>query len=61
MLNSEKKFRSLRDNKNKCSNSRVVRKNISERNKKNITPPPFKLNGRSLTMYQFALFALKNV
>ena len=35
----------------KYSNSRVVRKKNSERNKKTITPsplPPFKLNGRSL-------------
>ena len=34
MLNSGKKFRALRDKKNKYSNSRVVRKQISERNKK---------------------------
>ena len=34
MLNSEKKFRALRDKKNKYSNSHVVRKRISERNKK---------------------------
>ena len=34
MLYSEKKFRTLRDKKNKYSNSRVVWKNISERNKK---------------------------
>ena len=34
MLNSGKKFRALRDNKNKYSNSSVVRKKISERNKK---------------------------
>jgi hypothetical protein len=33
--------------KKKYSNSRVVRKNNSERNKKPY--PPFKLNGRSLT------------
>jgi hypothetical protein len=41
--------------KNKYSNSRVVGKKISERNKKNITPlpPPGKLNGRSLA---FAIF-----
>jgi hypothetical protein len=32
MLNSGNKFRTLRDKKNKYSNSRVVRKNISERN-----------------------------
>ena len=34
MLNSGKKFRALRDKKNKYSKSRVVRKQISERNKK---------------------------
>ena len=34
MLNSGKKIRVLRDKKNKYSNSRVVRKNISEGNKK---------------------------
>jgi len=39
MLNSGKKIRTLRDKKNKYSNSRVVRKKISERNKKP-TPPP---------------------
>ena len=33
MLNSEKKIRALRDKKKKYSNSRVVRKKISERNK----------------------------
>ena len=46
MLTSGKKFRASRDNKNKYSNSRVVRKKISEPNKKPY--PPFKLNGRSL-------------
>jgi hypothetical protein len=30
----EKKFRALRDKKNKYSNSRIVRKKNSERNKK---------------------------
>ena len=34
MLNSGKKFRALRDKKNIYSNSRVVRKRNSERNKK---------------------------
>ena len=34
MLNSGKKIRTLLDKKNKYSNSRVVRKQISERNKK---------------------------
>ena len=49
MLNSGKKIRALRDKKNKYSNSCVVRKKNSERNKKPQPPPPFKLNGRSLT------------
>ena len=48
MLNSRKKIRALPDKKNKYSNSCVVRKNNSERNKKPQPPPPFKLNGRSL-------------
>jgi hypothetical protein len=41
---------SLRDKKEKYSNSCVVRKKISERNKKTYPPPSpsFKLNGRSL-------------
>jgi hypothetical protein len=34
MLNSGRKFSALRDRKNKYSNSRVVRKKTSERNKK---------------------------
>ena len=34
MLNSEKKIRAVRDKSNKYSNSRVVRKKNSERNKK---------------------------
>ena len=34
MLNSGKKFRILRDKKNKYSNSCVVRKSFSKRNKK---------------------------
>jgi hypothetical protein len=34
MLNSGRKFRALRDKKIKYSNSRVVRKKNSERNKK---------------------------
>ena len=38
----------MRDKKNKYSNSCVVRKKISEWNK-NHNPPPFKLNGRSLS------------
>ena len=49
MLNSGKKFRALRDKKNKYSNSCIVKKKKnSERNKKPYPPPPFKLNGRSL-------------
>ena len=46
MLNSGKKICALCDKKNKYSNSCVVRKKISERNKK--PSPPFKLNSRSL-------------
>ena len=34
MFNSGKKIRAMRDKKNKYSNSRVVQKQISERNKK---------------------------
>ena len=48
MLNSGNKFCALRDKINLYSNSRVVRKKLSERNKSNNPPPPFKLNGRSL-------------
>ena len=40
MLNSEKKICALRDKKNKYSNSCVVRKFFSERNKKTIASPP---------------------
>ena len=50
MLNSEKKIRALRDKNNKYSNSCIVREKKSERNKKPYPPPPFKLNGRSLTI-----------
>ena len=39
MFYSGKKFRALRDRKNKYSNSRVVRKKNSERNKKPYPPP----------------------
>ena len=39
MLNSGKKIRALRDKKNKYSNSCVVRKQISERNKKKHNSP----------------------
>ena len=38
MLNSGKKIRALRDKNNKYSNSRVVRRKISERNKKPYPP-----------------------
>ena len=40
MLYSGKKIRASRDNKNKYSNSRVVRKKISEPSKKAYPPPP---------------------
>ena len=53
MINSGKKFRALRDKKNKYSNSCVVRKKNSERNKKHNPPPlqvkwsvPYKTNWR---------------
>ena len=48
MLNTGKKFRALRDKKNKYSNSRVVRKKILNDTKNH--NPPFKLNGRSLKL-----------
>jgi hypothetical protein len=49
MLDSGKKISRFARQKKKYSNSCVVRKIFSERNKKkNHTPPPFKLNGRSL-------------
>ena len=51
MLNSGKNFGALHDKKNKYSNSCVVRKKNSERSKKP-KPPPFKLNGRSLSMIE---------
>ena len=47
MLISEKKFRALRDKKNKYSNSWVVRK-VTKQKTIPPPPPPFKLNGRSL-------------
>ena len=43
MLNPGKKFRALRDKKNKYSNSRVVRKKISERSKKPYPPTPLQV------------------
>ena len=54
MSNSGKKIPALPDKKNKYSNSRVVRKKISERNKKPSPPPPFKLNGWTLTNSNFS-------
>ena len=55
MLNPGKKNCALRDKKNKYSNSCVVRKKNSERNKKPYPPPSFKLNGRSPTVF-FSVF-----
>ena len=49
MLNCGKTFSDSRDKKNKYSNSHVVRKKCSERNKKPHPLPPFTLNGRSLS------------
>ena len=43
MLNSGKKIRALCDKKNIYSNSCVVRKKYSERNKKPYTPPPLQV------------------
>ena len=40
MLNSGKKFRALRDNKNKYPNSRVFRKKNSNETKNHTPPPP---------------------
>ena len=40
MLNSGKKICALRDEKNKCSNSCVVRKKKFGTKQKTITPPP---------------------
>ena len=45
MLNAGKKFRALRDKKNKNSNSWCPKKT---KQKTIPPPPPFKLNGRSL-------------
>ena len=59
MLYYGKKFRALRDKKIKYSNSRIVRKKISERKKKNPIPP-CKLNGRSLTIYSLCLDPVVN-
>ena len=55
MLNFGKKIHALRNKNNKYSNSCVVRKKNSERNKKPY-PPPFKLNGRSLKYPKMKLF-----
>ena len=43
MLNSGKKIRTLLDKLNKYSNSCVVRKKNSERNKKPYPPPPLQV------------------
>ena len=43
MLNSGNYFRALRDKKNKCSNSRVVRKKKFRNEAKNHNPPPFQV------------------
>ena len=52
MLNSWKKFRALRDKKNKYSNFVLSEKNFWTKQKTITPPPPFKLNGRSLRDYQ---------
>jgi hypothetical protein len=59
MLKSGKIFRALRDKKNKYSNSRVVRKKNSERNKKNIFLSVFEFNFRestSTTLYIIVIY-----
>ena len=56
MLNSGEKNCAEHDNKNKYSNSCVIRKKNSERNKKPY--PPFKLNGRSLSLYYYLYIVL---
>ena len=48
MLNSGKQFRALHDKKYEYSNSCVVRKLFSGRNKNHTPPPTCKLNNRSL-------------
>ena len=50
MLNSGKKIRTLRDKKNKYSNSGAVRKKFLNKTKKH--NPLSKLNGRSLNRWQ---------
>ena len=61
MLISVKKIRASRYRYKKYSNSCVVRKKISERNKKPYPPPPLKLNGPSLiTMYSVNLYYVLN-
>ena len=55
----EKNF-ALRAKSKINSNSCVVRIFFSEQNKKTITPPPFKLNGRSLTVRENVREAIQN-
>jgi hypothetical protein len=49
VYDNEGKEVKLRDKKNRYSNSRVVRKKNSKRNKKTYPPTPCKLNGLSLS------------
>ena len=53
MLNSGKKFRALRDKKNKYMLTLVLseKKKILNKTKNHNPPTPFKLNGRSLTYH----------
>jgi hypothetical protein len=58
MFHSGKKIRALRDKK-KYYNSLCCPKKKFETKQKNITPPPFKLNGRSLS--QNEMLAVDNL
>ena len=57
MWNAGKKFRTLRDRKNKYYNTCCPKKNFGTK-QKTITPSPtFKLNGRSLMVFCFVFGA----
>ena len=51
MLNSGKKFRALRANKNNILTLVLSEKKILNETKNHNPPPPLKLNGRSLRLY----------
>ena len=56
MLNSGKKFRAWRDKKKIIPTLVLSEKKILTETKNHNPPPPFKLNGRSLTMYSIHLY-----